>query len=92
MIVGSLTILFQTVLDGGYRKAIPNLVAWFERCIGLPSFIRRFGYIKMTEKAMKPVDPKVAAQPKLVKKESVLKPMASDLPKMSKVKSAPPSL
>ena len=50
-------IAFQSVFDGGFRKSIPHLTAWFERCIGLPSFIKALGHVKMTDKAMKAWDP-----------------------------------
>jgi glutathione S-transferase/translation elongation factor EF-1beta len=50
-------IAFQSVFDAGFRKSIPNLTAWFERCVGLPSFIKALGHVKMTNKAMKAWDP-----------------------------------
>jgi len=37
---------------------MPHVTEWFERCIGLPSFIRRLGYTRMTDKALKAFDPK----------------------------------
>jgi len=43
----SLIVPFQTVFDSKYRKAQPNVSEWFEKCMGLPSFVRRLGYIKM---------------------------------------------
>jgi hypothetical protein len=52
----------QTVLDAGVRKGMPHFAAWFERCMSLPSFVRRLGYIKPIEKAMGAFDP--AAKPK----------------------------
>jgi len=42
---GALVIAFQTVLDAGFRKSMPDVSEWFERVAGLPSFVRRFGYI-----------------------------------------------
>ena len=44
---GYLTLAFQTVLDAGFRKSMKDISEWFERIVGLPSFVRRFGYIKM---------------------------------------------
>jgi elongation factor 1-gamma len=59
----TLMIPFQTVLDAGYRKAMPNVSAWFERCMSLPCFVKTFGYVRMCDKAMKPWDGKAAAAP-----------------------------
>ena len=59
----SLLIAFQTVFDAGFRKAMPNISEWFERCMGLPSFVRRLGYVKMVEKAFKAWDPKAKPEP-----------------------------
>jgi elongation factor 1-beta len=79
----SLIIAFQTVFDGGFRKGMPHLSAWFERCMSLPSFVRCLGYVKMTEKAWKAWDPtaKVEAAPapkKEEKKEVTPKPANDD--------------
>jgi glutathione S-transferase/translation elongation factor EF-1beta len=60
----SLVMPFQTVLDAGFRKGMPAVSEWFERCCGLPSFVRRMGYVKMTEKAFKAFDPN--AKPEVV--------------------------
>jgi elongation factor 1-gamma len=49
----SLIMAYQTVLDAGFRKGMPHVTEWFERCVGLPSFVRRLGYIKMTQNAFK---------------------------------------
>ena len=48
---------YQTVLDAGFRKGMPNISAWLEKCMALPSFVRRLGYIKWVEKAMGAFDP-----------------------------------
>ena len=41
-----------------------NVSAWFERVIGLPSFVKIFGRVRMCEKALKPWDGKqYSAQP-----------------------------
>lgn len=37
---------------------MPHVTEWFERCIGLPSFVRRLGYTRMTDKALKAFDTK----------------------------------
>lgn len=49
---------FQTVYDGGYRKAIPNVTEWFERIISLPSVVKYVGYVKLTDKPFKAFDGK----------------------------------
>ena len=36
---------FQTVLDAGFRKAMPNLSAWFERWSQHQPVVRRHGRI-----------------------------------------------
>lgn len=46
---------FQTILDAGFRKAMPNLTAWFERWAAEPAIVRRFGHIHSCAKALKPV-------------------------------------
>jgi len=55
-IAGAVSLFFGSVLGQAERKAFTHIVNWFERCISLPSFIRRMGYVKMTEKAFKPFD------------------------------------
>ena len=59
----ALIVAFQTVLDAGFRKGFSAVSEWFERCMGLPSFVRRLGYIKMTEKPMKQFDPSAKPAP-----------------------------
>jgi elongation factor 1-beta len=56
----SLSIAFQTVLDAGFRKAMPHLTAWFTLCTQHSAFQGRLGAIKMAEKAMKAFDPNAA--------------------------------
>mmetsp|Transcript_18996 Transcript_18996/g.29132 ORF Transcript_18996/g.29132 Transcript_18996/m.29132 type:complete len:884 (+) Transcript_18996:485-3136(+) len=55
---GALANVFQTVFDAGFRKAMGNLTAWFEKLIKNPVWIKRFGQIKMTEKVLKPTQGK----------------------------------
>jgi len=59
----SLILAYQSVFDAGVRKAMPNVSAWFARCVGLPYFVGRLGYIKMTDKAMKAFDPNAKPEP-----------------------------
>jgi hypothetical protein len=59
----ALIVAFQTVLDAGFRKGFSAVSEWFEKCMGLPSFVRRLGYIKMTEKPMKQFDPNAKPAP-----------------------------
>jgi glutathione S-transferase len=44
----------QTILDGGFRKAMGNFAAWFERVTALPEFIKVVGHIKVAQKSIKP--------------------------------------
>jgi translation elongation factor EF-1beta len=62
---------FVFIFDGGFRKAMPNLTAWFERVAAQSAVIAHFGCLKMCEKAMKPQDVS-----KLPKVEVVAKPAA----------------
>jgi len=70
----SLIVPFSFVLDAGFRKAMPNISSWFERCAAQSAVMNVCGNIKMCEKSMKPVDitklPVVAA-PALRKVEEV---------------------
>ncbi len=45
----------QTLLDGGFRKAMPKFSAWFERVTSLPAFVKVCGNIKVAAKTVKPV-------------------------------------
>jgi glutathione S-transferase/translation elongation factor EF-1beta len=54
---GSLIMAFQTVLDAGFRKSNSNVAEWFERVVGLPSFVRRCGYVRMTQRALRAFNP-----------------------------------
>jgi elongation factor 1-gamma len=45
---------FQTVLDAGFRKAMPNLSSWFERWATHHPVVKRHGFIKACSKALKP--------------------------------------
>jgi len=65
-----LNIAFSTVLDGGFRKAMTHVTAWFERMRHLPVVAGVCGYVKMCEKAIKPIDPASC-----VKVEAEIKPL-----------------
>jgi elongation factor 1-gamma len=45
--------LYQTILDAGFRKAMPNTAAWLESLIKLPEVVRRVGNVKFAAKAVK---------------------------------------
>jgi len=49
-----LLVFFQTILDGGFRKAMPNVTAWLERFIKLPEVVNRLGNVKFSAKGLKP--------------------------------------
>jgi elongation factor 1-gamma len=44
----------QTILDGGFRKAMPDFSAWWERVAALPEFVAIAGNVKACQKAVKP--------------------------------------
>jgi hypothetical protein len=85
---------FQTVLDGGFRKAMKDVTAWAEKVYALPQAQKFIGNGKMCSKALKPVtipDPKKEEK----KKEAAPKPVA-EAPKVvekkkDNVESLPPS-
>ena len=37
-VASALIVPLQTVLDGGFRKAMKNLCVWAEKIFGLPQF------------------------------------------------------
>jgi elongation factor 1-gamma len=84
---------FQTVLDGGFRKAMKNVEAWAQACYALPAFVKVFGRVQMCAKALKPIvevekkEPKKAAQPKAAEAP---KPKKEEKPK-DNVESLPPT-
>lgn len=53
----SLIIPFALVLDGGFRKAMPHVSAWFQRMSQESAVKSVVGSCKMCEKQVKPVDP-----------------------------------
>jgi len=64
----------QTVLDGGFRKAMKSVTDWLQAIFDSAAFSKTFGKVQMCAKPMKPVclpDPKVE-QPK--KAEAAPKP------------------
>lgn len=71
-----LILLFQTTLDGGFRKAVPYVSSWIEAFIKIPEVIARLGNVKLCSKVIKPTviekkkeeAPKPVAAPKKVEK------------------------
>jgi len=68
---------FTLVLDAGFRKAMPNVSAWFERVSRQSAVINTCGIVRMCSKAIKPVDPS--------------KVVAVELPKVEEKKTAAPA-
>jgi len=72
-----LIVFFQTVLDGGFRKAMPNVTAWLENFVKLPEVVSRMGNVKFSAKGFKPThiaekkkeEPKPVAAPKKAAEE-----------------------
>lgn len=54
-VAAQLILYYQTILDGGFRKAMPNVAAWIESLVKLPEFVSRIGNVKFAAKALKPV-------------------------------------
>ena len=52
-----LSLAFQAVFDGGFRKAMPNVNTWWERIAKLPEVVGRVGNVKAAAKAVKPTLP-----------------------------------
>lgn len=67
----------QTLLDAGFRKAMPDFGAWFDRCVALPEFIAVCGHIKSCSKSIKP---QIKAEPKKEEKKAAA-PKAAAKPK-----------
>ena len=69
--------LYQTVLDAGFRKAMPNVAAWLEAFTKLPEVVARIGNVKFAAKPIKPIlaekkkEEVKAAAPKKVEKPAV---------------------
>ena len=79
----SLVIPFGFILDGGFRKAMPAVSAWFERVSKIEHVVKVAGNVKMCDKPVKPVDPTkiVAATPKAAaaaKKDDDFDPFAEE--------------
>jgi hypothetical protein len=49
-----LSIHFQILFDGGFRKAIQNVSTWASKIYALPEFKARLGNLKFAERAIKP--------------------------------------
>jgi len=45
---------FQVALDGGFRKAMPNVASWLDRITKLPEVVSRLGHVKFAAKIIKP--------------------------------------
>ena len=68
--------LFQTTLDNGFRKAVPNFSSWIEAFLKVPEVVARLGNVKLCSKVIKPTlnekkkeeAPKPVAAPKKVEK------------------------
>lgn len=87
-----LSFAFQTIFDGGFRKAMPKAAAWFERVAADKSVVAVVGHIKMAAKMIKPI---VKAAPKVekAKKAAAPKPAAEAAPKkdVNPLDALPPS-
>ena len=81
-----LSIAFQTILDGGFKKAAPKACEWFARVAAVPEFVAINGRVRQCQKALKPV-----AKPKEEpKKKEAPKPAAAAKPAEEKKKEGNP--
>ncbi len=82
--------LFQTLLDGGFRKAAPKATALFERVSKLESVVKIYCVIKPYAKALKPTI-KVEEKKVAPKSIAVVKPKktADDLEEVKKSEKNP---
>jgi elongation factor 1-beta len=71
---------FAIMLDAGFRKAMPHASAWFTKMSQLPCIVRNMGYVKMCDKAYKPVEASkcVAVEKSEVKLEAAPAKKADD--------------
>ena len=46
VVAGTLSVHYQTLFDASYYENYPDVCSWLERIVNLPSFVRRFGYLK----------------------------------------------
>lgn len=46
VVAGTLSVHYQTAFDASYYDKYPDVLSWLERIVNLPSFVRRFGYLK----------------------------------------------
>ena len=54
LVIGlTLVPMYQTVLDSGFRKAMPHATLWIEKLISLPEVAARIGNVKFTVKGLK---------------------------------------
>jgi elongation factor 1-gamma len=83
---------FQTILDGGFRKAMKNITKWAESVYALESFVKITGRVQLAAKALKPV---LKAEPKKEEKKKEAPVQAAPKVKEEKpkdnVESLPPS-
>ena len=82
----------QTVLDGGFRKAMKNVDAWATSILDDAAIVKVFGKVKM---AAKPLKPSCKADPKPEKKKAAPAPAKKvekkEEKKKDNVESLPPS-
>lgn len=70
--------LYQTTLDGGFRKAMPNVTNWLESFVKLPEVVSRIGAVKFTQKALKPILAEKKEEVKAAPAKPVAKPKEED--------------
>ena len=54
IVASNLMYSLQTILDGGFRKAMKNIDSWAKSVYELPAFVSVHGHVKLCDKALKP--------------------------------------
>ena len=84
----------QTVLDGGFRKAMKNIDSWAKSVYELPAFVSVHGHVKLCDKALKPfklVEEKKEEKKKEAPKEAQKAPEEKPAKVLDNVESLPPT-
>ena len=80
---------FQTVLDGGFRRAMTNITSWAEACYSHASVVKIVGSLVMCAKPLKPV---LAVEKVVEKKVAHVQAVEKvEEKKLDNVESLPPS-
>jgi elongation factor 1-gamma len=94
IVASNLMYSLQTVLDGGFRKAMKNIDSWAKSVYELPAFVSVHGHVKLCDKALKPfklVEEKKEEKKKEAPKEAQKAPEEKPAKVLDNVESLPPT-